>query len=100
MTNYKEALDLKMNKNDAGANNVRQYFHILLRNLWAEAGEFSGKRPFGNGSWQYDIYAVLIRNGFIEGKLDEDGYVEAINYKMANAYIQNLIKFMCLDEKS
>jgi hypothetical protein len=99
MTNFKEALNLEMKKNDAGAKTVREYFHILLSKLWAEAEGFSGKRPFGNGSWQYDLYEVLITNGFIEGKLDEDGYVDTLNHKTADAYIQELIKFMCLGEK-
>lgn len=99
MTNFKDALDLKMPKNDAGAKTVRDYFYALLSKLWAEAEGFSGKRPFGNGSWQYDLYAVLIKNGFIEGKLDEDDYIEKFDEKKAAAYVQNLIKFV-FEEKN
>ena len=68
MTNFKAALDLPMHKNDANAKNIREYFYILLSKLWAEAEGFSGKRPFGNGSWQYDVY------------------VDTINHKTADAY--------------
>jgi len=53
------ALSIRFNS-DAGDNlTVRDYFYNLLRTLWIEEEGFSGKRPFGNSGWQYDIYNAL-----------------------------------------
>lgn len=65
------------------------YLKNLLIELWKEAEGFSGKRPFGNSGWQYDVYASLIKQGFIEGELDEDGYVDKCDTKKAD---QEIIK--------
>jgi hypothetical protein len=73
---------------------IRSYLKELLKTLWREGEGFSGKRPFGNSGWQYEIYAALIKNGFIDGALDMDGYVEGINEKEADELIQNLIDYM------
>ena len=62
--------------NDSGAPTVRGYLLRLLETLWREEESFSGKRPFGNSGWQYDLYIPLIQAGAISGSLDEDGYVE------------------------
>ena len=70
---------------------VREYFKEILKVLWKEGELFSGKRPFGNSGWQYDIYAVLIKGGFISGKLDSDGYVDEMDIKAADKFILNQI---------
>lgn len=71
---------------------VRDYLRVLLTTLWSEQEEFSGKRPFGNSGWEYDLYAPLIKAGHIEGSLDEDGYVVTItNDRMAHAFVNDLI---------
>ncbi len=70
----KEILDLVMQDNDAGAGTVREYLLALLRGAWEEGEGFSGKRPFGNSSWEYDLYYVLVRNELMAGTFDEDGY--------------------------
>lgn len=67
-------LGLEMPANDSGATTVRGYLKALLTTLWQEEEGFSGKRPFGNSSWQYDIYLVMAKAGLIEGvTLDDDG---------------------------
>lgn len=57
---------------------VRNYLVLLLRRLWIEGEGFSGKKPFGNLGWKYDIYTSLVLNGFIPGRIgdDDEGLVE------------------------
>lgn len=77
---------------DAGENlAVREYLHALLVKLWDEGEGFSGKRPFGNSGWEYEIYTPLIRAGFIPGKLDGDGYIDEVDNAQAHAFVRKLI---------
>lgn len=69
-------LELPMAENDAKAKTVRDYLKALLSTLWTEDEGFSGKRPFGNSGWKYDLYAPLVKAGAVVGKLDANGYVE------------------------
>ena len=55
---------------------IRQWLKRLLITLWKEQEGFSGKRPFGNSSWDSDLLAELIRRGIVPGNLDRDGWVE------------------------
>ena len=71
---------------------LREYFKKLLTTLWKEKEGFSGKRPFGNSGWQYDVYKALIENDLMPGILDENGYVEDIDIKKADDFIISLIK--------
>jgi hypothetical protein len=68
--------DVLMGDNDAGADTIGDYLKLLLTNLWQEGECFSGKRPFGNSGWEYEIYTALVEAGIIDGKLDDDGYLE------------------------
>ena len=76
-----EILDLKMVENDADADTIRDYFKELLRELWTTTEGFSGKRPFGNSGWDYEIYRSLIENGAVEAEINEDGYIETFDEK-------------------
>lgn len=69
-------LALPMDPNDAEAETVGTYLIALLRRVWDEGESFSGKRPFGNSGWDYDLAKPLISAGVIRGELDTDGYVE------------------------
>ena len=69
-------LALELPPNDSGATTVRGYLIALLAAVWRETEGFSGKRPFGNSSWQCDLYAPMIKAGFVPGTLDEDGYLD------------------------
>lgn len=71
-----KVLDLEMPKNDAKAATVRDYLKALLAKVWQEDEGFSGKRPFGNSGWKYEVYAALVEGGAVAGKLDENGHVD------------------------
>lgn len=77
MTSNEQVLNTPMDpaENDAGASTIREYLVKLLAELWREQEGFSGKRPFGNSSWDGDLYIALIRAGLIHGGFDEDGYL-------------------------
>lgn len=77
MTDTKAVLDCPMDEsNPTGASNVRGYLQALLLMVWAEGEGFSGKRPFGESGWEYDLYIPLAKAGLVEGLvMDEDGYV-------------------------
>lgn len=74
-----QILDTPMPENDANAFTVRGYLVALLAVVWDEGGDFSGKRPFGNSGWTYDLYGALAKAGHIEGTFDEDGYVNDVD---------------------
>lgn len=77
-----EVLELLMDENDADANTIRDYLKKLLETLWEEGEGFSGKRPFGNSGWDYDLYICLVQNGAIKAKLDpEEGWIDELSEK-------------------
>lgn len=94
----KDILRCPMQPNDAGASTVGEYFANLLSVLWEEGEGFSGKRPFGNSSWEYEVYKALGDHGLIEGiEFDEHGYIETFDYtdqKDADKKIQEAIKLI------
>lgn len=85
------ALDLRFSSDAGDDLTVRDYLRTLLQTLWEEKDSFSGKRPLGNSNWEYELYALLIKAGFISGALDEDGYVDTINQTEANRYVAKMI---------
>lgn len=74
---------------------IRQYFQNLLETLWDQGADFSGKRPFGNSGWEYDIYLPLVFNGIIKGVLNEEGSIENLDELAANRLVFQLIKALC-----
>jgi|SRR5688572_24111405 len=66
-----EILALPMEENDSGADNIGGYLRELLLTLWQEGEGFSGKRPFGNSSWEWDLWRALVKGGAIKGKFDK-----------------------------
>lgn len=76
MATPQQILDLPLPDNDANAATVREYLLRLLGAVWEEREGFSGKRPFGNSSWEYDLYGALGRAGLVVMTYDEDGYIE------------------------
>ena len=74
---------------------VKEYLKRLLYALWEEEDGFSGKRPFGNSGWQFDVIFALIEEGYIPGTIeyDENGYVSEVNYnsKEAEDFVLGLI---------
>ena len=70
---------------------VRGFMYELLKELWTEFEGFSGKRPFGNSGWEYWVYTVMIKEGIIKGKLDEDGFIEDIDENKAHKIIMTKV---------
>jgi hypothetical protein len=87
-------LDLPMQENDAKAETIREYLIKLLHTLWNEGEGFSGKRPFGNSGWEYELYIALIKGGAVPGKFDELGDIESFDPLTANAAISSAINFL------
>jgi hypothetical protein len=94
---YEKALNIRIDS-DAGDNiTIRDYFFELLKTLWEKEDYFSG---FGNSDWQYEIYEALIKHGFVDGELDEDGYVKKFNRFEVDKFIEEMIKVAFYGEKS
>ena len=89
--NYKEYAKIPMQENDAGAKTIGEYLKKLLLTLWDEEDRFSGKRPFGNSGWKWEIYTALISAKVVSGKLDEDGYIEEVDFSAADEFVRNII---------
>jgi len=53
-------LNCPLEENDSGADTVKGYLKALLFTLWDEDEGFSGKRPFGNSGWEYELTEPLI----------------------------------------
>lgn len=88
-------LDLPLRGNIEGATTIREYLCNLLLTLWDEGEGFSGKRPFGNSGWDYDLLEPLLKAGLIEGKFDENGYVDEMDEKAGNDLIRAAIRRLC-----
>ena len=66
---------------------LKQYFHMLLLKLWISEEVFDGRRPWGNSGWTYDVFVVLIKNGLIPGKIDDEGFVKEVDVDEAKAFV-------------
>lgn len=82
-----EVLALPMDENDSGATTIKGYLVALLTRLWDKEEGFSGKRPFGNSGWSYDLYKPLLVAGAVNGKLDTEGFIEDVDCDAANQLI-------------
>ena len=86
------ALDVVFCSRDLYKNlTVRDYLYTLLVTLWQQGEGFSGKRPFGNSGWDYDLYIPLIKAGFIPGEIDDD-YISDVSDEQAHAFVARLIR--------
>lgn len=85
------ALELRFDSDAGDQLTIRDYFFQLLRTLWGEVESFSGKRPFGNSGWTWDIYNPLVAAGYLEGTLDGDGYIEDFDEIAADAFVHKLL---------
>ena len=84
-----EVLDLHIDGDFEGT--LRDFFKELALRVWVEEEGFSGKRPFGNSGWKYDVYAELISAGVVDGKLDEFGDVVECDTKEIDRLIVELV---------
>jgi hypothetical protein len=92
VSNVQQILDTPMQDNDAGAATIRRYLVALLVALWHEGEGFSGKRPFGNSGWEWDLLAALAKAGHVSGKFDEDGYLEEVDQVAGERMIAEAIE--------
>ncbi len=74
-----------MAQNDAEAATVRDYLKALLRGVWNEGEGFNGKRPFGNSSWEYEVFSALAK-----GKLISRADSTRRGYALVNEAIDSL----------
>ena len=87
----KVVLDIPMQENDSGADTIKGYLKALLEKIWEEGEGFSGKRPFGNSGWEYDLYKPLVRSGLVEGSVDEYGCINSFDRSAADQIIYDAI---------
>lgn len=91
------ALDVRFDSDAGSQLTVRDYFRALLSTLWEEKEGFSGKRPFGNSGWEYEVHTALAKAGFVDlGEWDEEceafESVTSAHHKAADDYCMELIK--------
>jgi len=85
-------LDIPMQINDAKASTIKDYLKALLWALYNEGEGFSGKRPFGNSSWEFELYIALVKAGAVAGSLTEDGYLDEVDTREADKLIFEAIE--------
>lgn len=71
---------------------IRLFLKELLAVLWYEKENFSGKRPFGNSGWDYEIMKCLVSHGVIDGGFDNEGDIQDYDEKTGNALIMEIIR--------
>ena len=97
--NNKEILNLRIDNEDFDHHlTIKGYLKLLLTTIWEEGDGFSGKRPFGNSGWEYDLYTPLVKAGVLEGVLDEDGYIDAVDKDAGEVLVYKLIDEVFKDE--
>lgn len=110
---FDEALNVLLIDDYENLITVRQYLCNLLVRLWEEKESFSGKRPFGNSDWDAVITYALAREGFINlGKRggspkewkEDPCFAEYYSTtkkqeQLAEFYVNNLILYMCAEDK-
>lgn len=90
-------LNAQISPRDSGVETVREYLVRLLLTLWTVGEGFSGKRPFGNSGWEYDLYQALVNAGIITATLDENGYIDEMSREeraRADALIAEAIRYL------
>ena len=64
----------------------------FIKKLFEEKECFSSKRPFGNSDWDGDLCVCLIENKVVDGEIDENGYIENVDWGYFDIVIQRLIE--------
>ncbi len=87
------ALEVRFDSDAGEQITMREHLHALLSTLWDKGESFSGKRPFGNSGWEYEIFRPLIKAGYIKGELDMYGGIKSIaNKDEANNFVFDMIR--------
>lgn len=87
-----QVLACPMTDNDAGADTIREYLVVLLASVWHGREGFSGKRPFGNSGWEYELYGALADAGWIDCTRDSDGDITTVDKRAGDKFIDSAIK--------
>lgn len=81
---------------DAGRDlTIREWLISLLTRVWIEQDEFSGKRPWGNSGWDYDVYLPLIKAGLVSGEVggeDEGEWLDDVDSDTGRALVAAMIR--------
>lgn len=89
----KKILDLRFYSNDLDKEiTIKDFFKTLLKQLFKEGSNFSGKRPFGNSDWDGDLCVCLIENKIVNGEIDEYGYIENCDWGYFDIVVERLIE--------
>lgn len=72
-----QVLACPMPGNGADAATVRDYLTALVARLWDEDEEFSGKRPFGDSGWRWEVTGALVAAGLAADDTEADALVRA-----------------------
>ncbi|WP_329405481.1 hypothetical protein OG563_26835 [Nocardia vinacea] len=91
-------LDLPMRENDADAATIREYLLILLKTLVAEMDSFSGKKPFGNSGWIFELYDALACARVVEAAFDEEGDLTDLDRDAAEMLIAEAIDALLIED--
>lgn len=85
MNEQLDILNCPLPQNDSGADTVRGYMVALLRAVFEHGEGFSGKRPFGNSGWEWDLRQAFLDAGLIPAhEADEWGrYDQLIDAALA-----------------
>lgn len=75
---------------------IENYLKLLLETLWKQGDGFSGKRPFGDSGWEYELYYPLARAGLINSNGDADGWPRDMDCEKGHEIILELIKSLSL----
>ncbi len=93
MSDIDKVLDLVIEDCNAGDNiTIKEYLIAIVREVWDQGEGFSGKRPFGDSGWEYDLYKPLVKAGLIGGEVDEYGDLEDVDNEAGDKLI-----FECID---
>ena len=70
---------------------IKEYLKELLVSLWEQGEGFSGKRPFGNSGWEWDLYKPLIVGGAVKGVVDEYGDIDEFDSNECDKLLLRLV---------
>jgi len=87
-----DVLKIPMGENDAEADTIGKYLLNLLNEVWVEGEGFSGKRPFGNSGWKYELYYALAEAKAIPATFYEYGEVDTFDKDAAIALINSAVQ--------
>jgi hypothetical protein len=73
----KKILDTPINC-EIGDCTIGEYLSELLITLLKKGAGFSGKRPFGDSGWKFQLLKAMVKGGFVKATFDPDGYLDEI----------------------